>query len=262
MTEVETMFFTEFTQLSKEEVNEKLKAALGDILSNGDMAINASLNVSAPGIEDTLGSWENLKSAVEKGASGKVDLDSKSVSEAGSQVSSLSSAIKGLQPKSVSVTVTGGALSEINSIQSALDNMTTYKEIVINTKHTSSGNASGGTFARGGLFPNGIPKNASGALNGIVTKAMLTNIGWVGEAGAEAVMHMKNAGGAVVPLSNKRYVRPFAKAVASEMSGASQQQPAQTIMNVYLDGRFVAGGVDESTTLGDLARGLRQKARA
>ena len=29
-------------------------------------------------------------------------------------------------------------------------------------------------------------------------------------------MHMRNAGGAVVPLTNKRYVRPFARAVAYE----------------------------------------------
>ena len=32
-------------------------------------------------------------------------------------------------------------------------------------------------------------------------------------------MHMRNAGGAVVPLSNRRYVRPFARAVAGEMGG-------------------------------------------
>ena len=78
--------------------------------------------------------------------------------------------------------------------------------------------------ATGAIF-NGrkIPLNASGAINGIVNRAMLTNIGWVGEAGAEAVMHMKNAGGAVIPLSNRRYVRPFARAVASEMGGTSTQ---------------------------------------
>jgi len=56
-------------------------------------------------------------------------------------------------------------------------------------------------------------------------------------------------------------VRPFAKAVASEMGGSAQ--PVQnTVMNVYLDGKFVAGGVNESTTLGELASGLRRKARA
>ena len=132
--------------------------------------------------------------------------------------------------------------------------MTTYKEITIHTKRT--GNASGG------IVSSGIPRNAAGALNGIVTRAMLTNIGWVGEAGAEAVMHMRNAGGAVVPLSNRRYVRPFAKAVAAEMRGPDERRSTQTTMNVYLDGKFVAGGVDESTTLGDLARGLRMKARA
>ena len=101
---------------------------------------------------------------------------------------------------------------------------------------------------------------AGGAINGIVRRAMVTSQGIIGEAGDEAVLNMGRSA-AVVPLSNRRYVRPFAKAVASEMGGSVQ--PVQsTVMNVYLDGKFVAGGVNESTTLGELASGLRRKARA
>ena len=93
-------------------------------------------------------------------------------------------------------------------------------------------------FARGGVFDKvlaSIPMNASGAINGIVTKPTLTSIGWVGEAGAEAVFHMRNAGGAVVPLTNGRYVRPFARAVASEMPG-SQKSIALTVNLDYQAG--------------------------
>lgn len=130
--------------------------------------------------------------------------------------------------KKVSVVVTGGALSDIHSIQNALNWLTTYKEIRIKTIKSTEERASGGILTS-------IPRHAAGALNGIVTRATLSNIGWVGEAGAEAVMHMHNAGGAVVPLSNKRYVRPFARAVASEMNGP------QRVMNVSLSLNYKAG---------------------
>ena len=83
--------------------------------------------------------------------------------------------------------------------------------------------------ASGGL----IPAHASGALNGIVAKPTLTNIGWVGEDGAEAILHMRNAGGAVIPLSNRRYVRPFARAVAGEM-GAGNSTSVVNNINVSL----------------------------
>jgi hypothetical protein len=69
-------------------------------------------------------------------------------------------------------------------------------------------NAAGGIVA---------PRNAAGGINGIITRPTLTNVGWVGEAGAEAVLHMRHAGGAIIPLSNRQHVKPFAQAVASEM---------------------------------------------
>ena len=97
-----------------------------------------------------------------------------------------------------------------------------------------------------------IPSHAQGALNGIVRSATLTNIGWVGEAGAEAVMHMRNAGGAVVPLTNKRYVRPFARAVASEMGGRS----VVNNVNVVLDYKAGDSAIDMARAVERELRGM------
>ena len=91
------------------------------------------------------------------------------------------------------------------------------------------------------------PRMATG---GIVTRPTLTNNGWVGEDGAEAVLNWAT-GGAVIPLTNKRYMLPIARAIAASMPNGGNA--GGTTMNVYLDGRFVAGGVSESTTLGELA---------
>lgn len=60
--------------------------------------------------------------------------------------------------------------------------------------------ASGGYFRNADIL-NSIPKHANG---GILDGATLTSVGWVGEAGAEAI----------IPLTNKKYMEPFAKAVA------------------------------------------------
>lgn len=72
-----------------------------------------------------------------------------------------------------------------------------------------------------------IPRMATG---GIVTKPTLTNNGWVGEAGAEAVMNW-GTGGAVIPLTNRRYMLPIAKAIASSMPGQSAPTSITFVVN-------------------------------
>ena len=88
----------------------------------------------------------------------------------------------------------------------------------------TGGNAAGGITqnASGGIIPSHAD---GGAINGIVTRRTLTNVGWVGEDGAEAVIS-SHAGGAIIPLTNRHYVAPFARAVAEEMS-AMQPRHAQ-----------------------------------
>lgn len=144
--------------------------------------------------------------------------------------------------KSIDVRVVGGALLALSSIQTALKNMTTYKEIKIRTIEEKV------THATGGISPAPIyPRHAAGAINGIVTRATMTNIGWVGEDGAEALFHMGHAGGAVVPLTNRRYVRPFARAVASEMGGGGARN---VTVNVSL------GGYTHNETADQLVRDI------
>jgi len=58
-----------------------------------------------------------------------------------------------------------------------------------------------------------IPRHASGY---IATGPTLTSQGWIGEDGVEAVANWAT-GGAVVPLTNKRYMLPIADAIADGM---------------------------------------------
>ena len=107
-------------------------------------------------------------------------------------------------------------------------------------------NGAGGTFAEGGLLSTRIeriPRHADGGMAGIASAPTLTNVGWVGEAGAEAI----------IPLTNRRYVRPFAQAVAAEMGGASTRS---SYVNVYLQYDASADANDVAT---DIARALNRK---
>ena len=138
-----------------------------------------------------------------------------------------------IDPKEVSIGANTGPFWEtVNSLsRTSLPSMTIS---VYGSYKGTSGLPSGASFASGGVARREIariPMFASGGINGIVTRPTLTNIGWTGEDGAEAILHVKNAGGAVVPLTNHRYVRPFAQAVASEMGGGGNN----VTVNVSLD---------------------------
>jgi len=74
-----------------------------------------------------------------------------------------------------------------------------------------------------------IPRHAAGY---IATGPTLTNNGWVGEAGAEAVLNW-GTGGAVIPLTNKRYMEPIADAIAASMD----TQGSAPVVNVTVNAR-------------------------
>lgn len=74
---------------------------------------------------------------------------------------------------------------------------TTYD--IYRVTHVSTKNE--GKSATGGYFdPNNIPRHAAG----IFTRPTLTNIGWVGEDGAELY-----SGNSLVPLTNRKYSMPY-----------------------------------------------------
>lgn len=93
-----------------------------------------------------------------------------------------------------------------------------------------------------------IPRHASGY---IATGPTMTNQGWIGEDGIEAVVNWAT-GGAVVPLTNKKYMLPIADAIAEGMSrriGDTKQVPN---VNIYVNGTS-----DPETVAGVVADRLR-----
>lgn len=89
-----------------------------------------------------------------------------------------------------------GPLSTIKRMLDGLSGRTVTTTVVNSTVR----NAAGGIA---------IPRHADGGF-GVATRPTLTTAGWVGEDGWEAI----------VPLTNRRFVRPFAQAVAAEVNAA------------------------------------------
>lgn len=91
------------------------------------------------------------------------------------------------------------------------------------SKVAGFGNAAGGH----------IPAHADGGF--IATHPVLTDYGWIGEAGAEAY-----TGNSIVPLTNTRYSQPFvdllAKGMQKQLGGVGETY----INNYYIDGNLVA----------------------
>lgn len=131
--------------------------------------------------------------------------------------------------KSFSVSAVDYASSTIAEVKRALDGL---DDVVL--KIWSGANAAGG------ISQSPIRKWATGGMAGIVTAPTLTSVGLVGEAGAEAI----------VPLTNRQYVRPFAQAVAAEMGG-SQRANVSVQMNLNYD-----ASDDAQQMLRDIERGL------
>jgi len=126
------------------------------------------------------------------------------------------------------ITATDYASAKANSVGRKLDALngrvvTSYINVVRREKQ-----ATGGMNSR-----PVIPKHATGY---IATGPTLTNQGWIGEDGIEAVANWAT-GGAVVPLTNKKYMLPIADAIADGMS--NRVGGGGTSYNLYINGASV-----------------------
>lgn len=143
----------------------------------------------------------------------------------------------------VSINADDNASGTINSVRNNLRDLD-GDSATVHVRKVEEENASGGIIpahASGALayrrVIRAIPRHADGGINGIVTRPTMTNVGLTGEAGAEAIFHLKHAGGAIVPLTNRRYVRPFARTVASEMGGGGRTVNVSLSLNYNADSK-------------------------
>ena len=135
---------------------------------------------------------------------------------------------KNPKPKISASDNASATISNVNRKLNLLNGKTATTYIRTVTTNVPKNQATGGMNSR-----PVIPKHASGY---IATGPTLTNQGWIGEDGIEAVANWAT-GGAVVPLTNKRYMLPIADAIADGMS--KRVGGGGTSYNLYINGASI-----------------------
>lgn len=145
----------------------------------------------------------------------------------------LNSASYAMASKSVALTAYGNIVSSsaivdrVWSLVSAIDRLHS-KTITLTTNNVTNNTKAGGS-ATGAYIPyNKIPRHAAG----IFTRPTLTNIGWVGEDGAELY-----SGNSLIPLTNRKYSMPYIDDISDAV--AKKLGNVGTTYNTYINDAIV-----------------------
>lgn len=203
---------------------QKVGRLKGSVATIGDKTFEVDADTSKA---DTKVAGSKKRADSTKGTM-KVDADTKKGSE---KIGSLVAAANG---KSAKVKVKADTSSFWSGIRSIVGNVVGTAKVKV--AKSATGSVAGSPY---------IPRHAKGY---IATGPTLTNNGWVGEAGAEAVLNW-GTGGAVVPLTNRNYMLPIADAIADGLDRRGGDRPSVTI-NISVDGR----GNEDSKLAKSIAR--------
>lgn len=193
---------------------------------------------------------DGLYSDVEGGADGEVNIEDDSVIQSDEDVNQLGDDVTNMpDSKDISVNVNGNASGVLSDIYWYLTNMPTSKEVTVTTHKVED--ASGGFYAlhaAGGRFK--LHGSGSFITSG-PTVLGSDRYGYVhiaGEAGREWIKRHADGTTSIVPIENRRYLKPYAREIAGMIGGAG----TTNVYNITLD--YKAG--DDAITL---ARGVQRE---
>ena len=179
------------------------------------------------------GSKEAQKQLNDTGKAGnKVPKDVKTkVTESGSEqakkkVEAYNKEAKKVVSKSVKITATTSGEQLVKNLANSISKVKS-KSVTVTTNYRNTGaGPQPADSATGAYIPyNKIPKHAAG----IFTRPTLTNIGWVGEDGAELY-----CGNSLVPLTNRKYSMPYindiSDAVAKKLGPSMNNAPQISVV--------------------------------
>lgn len=170
-------------------------------------------NVEVTGTEEAKADVDEVAAAEDKVEDKDVDVTANV--NGTKDVEDLHKNEKKVVSKTVSITANVYGLQALGMMQSAISNIKS-KTVDVVTNSIKRVFTEPGKSATGAYIPyNKIPKHAAG----IFTRPTLTNIGWVGEDGAELY-----SGNSLIPLTNRKYSMPYiddiSDAVARKLGGS------------------------------------------
>lgn len=201
--------FDSMYNMAGQDINATMTLIAGlDAVQVGDKTFYIGDNGS---VTDSQGKVYDLKKDIDqlpKQVSSKVKVDNSDAKKKTNEVNSEldKTGKKKPNPKITANDSASTTISNVNRKLNLLNGKTATTYINVVRRETQ---ATGGMNSR-----PVIPEHATGY---IATGPTLTNQGWIGEDGIEAVANWAT-GGAVVPLTNKRYMLPIADAIADGMT--------------------------------------------
>ena len=165
-------------------------------------------------------------------------------------IGNVNSAASNMGSKTVTYTANGNVVSgstvadRIWNVVGAVKNMAS-KSIDVTTNYRTTGSVSRAPKAAGAI----VRRFAEGA---IFTKPTMTDVGLVGEDGAEA-MYSNGRDTGIFPLTNRRFTGPFASEIADQVAQRSAPRDGITINVRSTDPREAAAEVARAMRLIGLA---------
>ena len=237
-----------FANVTEEQIAEALTSAEGNVDSfiaklqefSQQNAAEAEVNVTANTDEaeaDIAGVTDDVNSIPD----GEINVEDGDVLASDEDVNNLGTDIEEMpDSKDINVNVYGNAENVLSNIKWYLDNIHD-KEVTVTTNRVG-GDAAGGFYrlhANGGFITNG-PINLGRDRYGITHIA--------GEAGREWIKRHADGTTSIVPIENRRYLKPYAREIAGMIGSTGSTN------NYYITLDYKAG--DDAITL---ARGVKRE---
>lgn len=214
-----------------------------EALDNLPSEKNIAVNVNAPNIATKASNIKKLNDAAENMKTTKATYTANGSAASGTaakNVKSLNSAAAAMKTTSVWYTANGNAASgsaaaNVWNLVSAINSLPRHRETTIQTNRVtveSHIKKATGTY----IDPNKMPKHAAG----IFTRPTLTNIGWVGEDGAELY-----SGNSLVPLTNRKYSMPYINDISDAVARKLDFGGGEKSITLYVS---CEGGPDDTAS--------------
>lgn len=241
--------FDSMYEIAGQDLNDTMLLIAGlDEIQVGEKTFYIGDNGS---VVDSEGRIYDLRTQLEDLPEEVITLINADNSDAQSKIRETESSRKKLDGKSANIGIYANdyASGKISSVKEELNRLhgrsaTTNIYVVRHEKQ-----ATGGMNSR-----PVIPRHATGY---IATGPTLTNQGWIGEDGVEAVANWAT-GGTVVPLTNKKYMLPIADAIAEGMSQRLGGGSGVTY-NTYINDAIVNGDAEVQAAVLALLTTLQRK---
>lgn len=216
-----------------------------------DAEVNVETNA-----DEAAGDVDNLAGSVESVPDGDVNIDDSEVTSADENVENLGSDVESLpDSKDISITVSGGAESALSNIYWYLTNMPTSKEVTVTTHEVKD--AKGGFYALHAAGGNFKLHGSGGFITSGPTVLGADRLGRIhiaGEAGREWIQKHADGTTSIVPIQNRKYLKPYAATIADMIGGNGGKQ---VVYNITLDYK---AGDDANKMVRELGYALRTSA--